>query len=223
MQRKLIIPLLICFLALPACAPRLSVKEVDPGRPVSLQANEALVFGKIIFIENGKEAVPYGCSRAPITDIFHVESENKTRLWSCELWWTHMLERDGGFYWIIPRGTYIIPQIQFGYTISPQVAFQASFGADAYYLGTLRINVETKQIIAAHFVKKINSISVADEFESMKDNLLKRNPDFKGAIEKNLMIHDTSLPVDLSSYQQQKLLQILNSIGLGLLMQYHVR
>lgn len=43
------------------------------------------------------------------------------------------------------------------------------------------------------------------------------NPDSTGKIEKNLMIHDQFIPIDLNLYKREKLLGILNTIGLGLL------
>ena len=215
MERKMIITLLIWILALSGCA---TIRSVGSGETVALAENEAIVFGKVIFIENNEEKIPYsGWERAkPRMSFFRIESEKYI-----EWGFNPIYGKDGSFYWIMPRGTYIIPDIRFGYVILPQVAFQVPSGADAFYLGTLKIDAETKQIIARHYIKKLNSITVVDEFDKANEAFISRNPDFKGRIKKNLMIHDPSIPIDRSLYTQQKFLTILNAIGLGLLMTTH--
>lgn len=210
MQRIFIIPLLIWFLSLYGCA---TIRVADPGKTIALSENEAVIFGKIIFIENNEEKIPYGFwGRKPLMRLFRIESEEFLR-WGFE----PAYEKDGSFYWIVPRGTYVIPDIRFGYVILPQIAFQVPLGADVFYLGTLKIDTETKQILGIHQVNKLNSITVTDEFDEAKKGFMTRNPDFKGKIEKSLMIHDSSIPIDISLYKQQKLLYILNAIGFGLL------
>lgn len=202
MQRKFIVTLLIWILALSGCA---TIRVADPEKTVALSENEAVVFGKIIFIENNEEKIPYGFwGRKPWMRFFRIESEEFLR-WGFE----PAYEKDGSFYWIVPRGTYVIPDIRFGYVILPQIAFQVPLGADAFYLGTLKIDVETKQIIAAHFVKKINSITISDEFDKAKETFMGRNPDFSGKIEKSLLIHDKSIPVDKSLLTKRLLLDTL--------------
>jgi len=112
MQRKLIIILLIWILVLHGCAPSLSTKKVDPGKTVSLLENEEVVFGKIMFVEKG-ELNPWGVPVVP--SLLHLESEK----YSSNL----LLENDGSFFWIVPRGTYIISGISgYKFTILPQIA-----------------------------------------------------------------------------------------------------
>jgi hypothetical protein len=215
MKRKWIITLLIGILVVFGCA---TIRSVGPGKKVALAENEAIVFGKVIFIENNQEKIPYSMwtRPKPRMSFFRIESE-KNIDWGFD----PIYEKDGSFYWIMPTGTYIIPDIRFDYVILPQVAFQVPAGADAFYLGVLKIDAETKQIIARHYIKKLNNITVLDEFDRAKETFLIRHPNFNGRIEKNLMIHDPSIPIDRSSYTQQKLLNILNAIGLGLLMTTH--
>jgi hypothetical protein len=187
MQGKSVILLALCFLALSACAPRFS--QVGPGKPIELSESEALVFGKIMFIENGEEKVPYGAwTRKPFPTVFGVESE--------KYYVAPEVEKDGSFYWKVPRGTYIISKVEYAYTVLPQVAFQAPPDAEAVYLGTLIIDVETKRIIAARHAEKINAISVVNEFDKAREALLSRNPGFPGRMEERLMVHDKSIPID---------------------------
>jgi len=199
------------LLVLPGCA---TIRAVAPDKIVTLAENEAIVFGKVIFIEN--QVYNMFTRGKPRMSFFRIESEKYI-----EWGFNPIYGKDGSFYWIMPRGTYIIPDIRFGYVILPQVAFQVPSGADAFYLGTLKIDAETKQIIARHYIKKLNSITVVDEFDKANEAFISRNPDFKGRIKKNLMIHDPSIPIDRSLYTQQKFLTILNAIGLGLLMTTH--
>ena len=218
MQRKLTIIFLLTFLAFCGCAPSLSIKEIRPGKEIYLSESEPLVFGKIAFIENGEEKVPYSFSwwrQKPIPSIFHIESEKQTRCWS--------LEENGNFYWVVPTGTYIIPNIEFGYIILPQVAFQVPLGADAFYLGTLRIDVEIKRVIGAYSLEKKNSITIIDEFDREKGLFIERNPYFAGKIERNLMIHDSSIPIDTRPITKRAILEILNAVGFGLLIQYNIQ
>ncbi len=215
MERKWIITLLIGILALSGCA---TIRAVGPGKTVAFAENEAIVFGRVIFIENNQEKIPYSMwtRPKPRMSFFRIESE-KYIDWGFD----PIYEKDGSFYWIMPTGTYIIPDIRFGYVILPQVAFQVPSGGDAFYLGTLKIDAETKQIIARHYIKKLNSITVVDEFAKANEAFISRSPDFKGTIKKNLMIHDPSIPIDRSLYTKRKFLNILNAIGLGLLMTAH--
>lgn len=212
MERKLVMILVVWIFALSGCG---TIRSVGPGTSVALTESEAIVFGKVIFIENHQEKIPYSMwtRPGPRMSFFHVES-GKYIDWG----FAPVYEKDGSFYWTMPTGTYIIPDIRFDYFVLPQIAFQIPSGPDAIYLGVLRIDVKAKQIMARHYVKEVNSITVEDEFDKAKEAFISRNPDFKGTIKKNLMIHDPSIPIDRSSYTQKQLLSILNIIGFGLLM-----
>lgn len=204
MKMKVSIILLIWILPLFGCTTRLT--EVFPDEAVPSSESEALVFGKIIFVENNKEEIPYGLwSQRPFPVFFQVESEKN--------FVGPEVEKDGSFYWIAPRGTYIVTSIKYKYSFPPQVAFRVPLEAGAIYLGTLVIDVETKNLIAFRSVKKANSITIVDEFEKAKETVRKRNPHFEAKIEKSLMIHDDRIPVERSLYTQKSLSNILNKIG----------
>ena len=203
MKTKLSILLLIGLLGLGCCAARFT--EVFPGKAVALSESEALVFGKIIFTENNEEKVPYGLySQRPFPVAFQIESEKN--------FVGPEVEKDGSFYWIVPRGTYVVSSIKYNFSIPPQVAFQVPSEAGAIYLGTLVIDVEVRNLIAFRSVKKLNSITIMDEFEKAKETLKKRNPDFKTKIEKNLMLHDERIPIERSLYTQKSLSNILSTV-----------
>jgi hypothetical protein len=187
MRKKLIAILVLCFLALSGCVSRLG--RVGPGEAIALPESEALIFGKIIFIENNEEKAPYGAwTRKPFPTVFQVESE--------KYYVGPEVERDGSFYWKVPRGTYVVSKVEYAYAVLPQVAFQTPPEADAVYLGTLIIDVETRQMVAFRYAEKINAISVVNEFDKAREALLSRNPGFSGRMEERLMVHDKSIPID---------------------------
>jgi len=187
MQGKFLVILLVCFFALPGCAAW--VRQVHPGKTIILSKNEALIFGKIIFIENNVVKTPYSFwTRKPSPTIFRLESKQYLR--------GREVEKDGSFYWIVPKGTYIISEVQYAYPVLTQVAFQVPDSSDAVYLGTLTLDVETGNMLLFRYVKKVKSTTVVDDFDNAKKTLLIRNQDITGSIEKNLMVHDESIPLD---------------------------
>ncbi len=203
MKIKLSILLLIGLLGLGSCAARFT--EVLPGTAVALSKGEALVFGKIIFTENNEEKVPYGLyTQSPFPVAFQIESGKN--------FVGPEVERNGSFYWIVPRGTYVVSSIKYNFSLPPQVAFQVPSEGGAIYLGTLMIDVEVRNLIVSHSVKKLNSITVMDEFEKAKETLKKRNPGFKNKIEKNLMVHDERIPMDRNLYTQNLISNILSPV-----------
>lgn len=162
---------------LTGCASRLSVKTVDPTETVEHLEKEALIFGKIIFRENGEEMVPYGIFRKPALTLLHIESGKQKVM---------TLQRDGAFYWMVPRGTYNIPDIGYDrcdYLIYPRVTFSIPPEGGAFYLGTLTIDMGIERFLFIRLSQEINSIEVIDEFDVAK-RVLTTPP----AIEKSLMI-----------------------------------
>src|SRR3990172_1412150 len=203
MLRKLIIILLLCFLGLSGCASL--VRQVGTGRTIDLSEGEALIFGKIVFIENNEEKTPFSrWTRKPTPVFFQIESEKYIK--------GREVERDGSFYWVVPVGTYIIPEIEYAYAVIPQVAFEIPVGANAVYLGTLTIDVETGSLGLSRRVKKIKNITVENEFDNARETLLIRNPGFTSGIEEGLMVHDESIPVDWQLIERGLLRDIILTI-----------
>jgi hypothetical protein len=223
MRKKIIIVLLLYLISLSGCAT--AVKSIGHGEKIALSENEAFVFGKIVFVENGTETLPYSSRRNPFLSIFQVESEKRVR--------SLFPEKDGAFYWIVPRGTYLVNTITYrdawfgtqgSYILQPQVVFQTPSGADAFYMGTLIIDAEVgKHLLGEVYLKKVNSIRVVDEFDKAKEAVISANPELAKRMVKNLMIHDRSLPVDPQLQNKKDLIDILGIIGLHLLTQYNIQ
>ena len=96
MRGKWIITLLIGVLLLSGCG---TIKSVSPGTTVALTEKEAIVFGKVIFIENNQEKIPYSAwtTGKPRMSFLHIES-GKYIDWGFD----PIYEKDGSFYWIMP-------------------------------------------------------------------------------------------------------------------------
>lgn len=91
---------------------------------------------------------------------------------------TEAFQRDGSFGWRLPQGTYLVSRIvpwqTSGITtaedprknIFPGIAFQVPGGADAIYVGTLKISIPMRQdFLGNKWISGAPSIQVVDEFE----------------------------------------------------------
>lgn len=173
---------------LTSCAGRLSATTVAPNKTVAQSERESLVFGRIIFVENNMEKVPYSDSlvqRPAVTIIIEKGSQETAAL---------STEKDGSFYWIVPMGSYIVCYISYNnYYVDPQISFLVpSRPGMAFYLGTLRINADmiipyTEEVERVEILLE-EEIEILDEFDLAKHALINRNPDLiSDKIEKNLM------------------------------------
>lgn len=175
-RRKAIDAIFLFFLAIAGCG-TLDVRKIELGEPLVIEKQKALVFGRIFIIENDKAKVPYGLKKVAL-HILNVES-GKTKKWL-------NVENDGSFYWTLPRGSYSITDVVRGciYSVHPQVKFVVPLEGDAFYLGTLKLDVESK-IFGRDIIK---SIEILDGFDAAKEVIVNRNPDLIFAIEKSLFI-----------------------------------
>jgi hypothetical protein len=213
MSKQLLIAFLAVLITVSGCA---TGAQKKPPKPLTLPEDVAVVFGKVVIIENGESKVPYSAwSGAPVPFFYRVESEKAVRpKWKG---WGGIVKKDGSFYIRIPRGTYVIYRLEHRYVVIPRVAFQAPYGADAYYVGTLLIDLDIKKGFWGPRVKKINGIEVLDEFEAARDGLLVEYPGLQGEIKKSLMAYDSSMPALAGLQDRHALMGVLNSLGMGLL------
>ena len=61
------------------------------------------------------------------------------------------------------------------------------------------------------------SIKIEDELDAAKEIIKRHDPNFSGTIEKNLMIHDRLIPINLKAQQKETVYRILNALALPLL------
>jgi hypothetical protein len=200
------------------CYKTVSVKEVTPESMNSLAPGEALIFGRMRMIDNGKEKENY-LSATDQLDMMLVRIEDEQALA------VKRIRPDGTFLWKVPRGTYLLTRLRWWefrgwFPMRPQIAFQVGPDAQVYYLGTLSINAEIERSALSIKLKRFN-VAVTDEYEQDAQLLTKQLPNFQGHVEKALMIHDSRIPaVTESEVKQSAVIDILRSLGFGLMTLY---
>ena len=200
------------------CYRSVSVKEVTPESIESLAPGEALIFGRMRMIDNGKEKESY-ISTTEQLDIMLIRIEDEQALA------VRRVKPDGTFLWKVPRGTYLLTRLRWWefrgwFPMHPQIAFQVGPDAEAYYLGTLRIDAEIERSALSVKIKRF-TIAVADEYGQDVQLLTRQLPSFQGRVEKALMVHDARIPVVTESeVKQSTFIGILRSLGFGLMTVY---
>lgn len=92
----------ILALALIGCAA--TMHEAEPGKPLALGEDTALVFGRIAVAENSRPVALGGIFELPAeANIIHLDGVAEDISVS--------LEDDGGFYLVVPRGTYLVTAV----------------------------------------------------------------------------------------------------------------
>lgn len=182
--RKLLL-LLTALFVFEGCA-FFSIRKADQS--TTLAGGEAVIFGKLIISEDGNKLTPYGFLKRPSPTLFHVESGRYS--------WT-VTGRDGSFYWVVPAGSYVIPEVQFGeYFIRPKLGFIAAEPGKAYYLGAVTLDITIFGTAAGRV--QVNRVSIIDS-EAWQ------HPGPVGPfsnIEKSLIFHDPTLPADLTDREE---------------------
>jgi hypothetical protein len=205
-------------LLLSGCYKTVSVKEVTPEIMETLAPGEALIFGRLRMIDNGTEKERYLTFTEQL-DLMLVRIEDEQALA------VKRVRADGTFLWKVPRGTYLLTRLRWWemrgwFPLRPQIAFQVGPEAEAYYLGTLRIDAEIERSALSVKLKRF-SVSVADEYEKDAHLLTTQIPNFQGNVEKALMIHDPRIPaVAESEVKQSTFINVLRSLGFGLMTIY---
>ena len=132
---------LLACAVLGGCALTIAGKA-DPDSPSPATPGNALVFGRINYVIDGKIRTPYSAFRpawqAPFITAFQLESGDPVQ--------SHAVaNEDGSFYWEFPPGHYVISRIGVGtitddfgtYIPWPRVAFRVPAGERVVYLGHL--------------------------------------------------------------------------------------
>ena len=137
---------------------------------------------------------------------------------------TIKIEKDGSFFALLPKGTYIIYQLDWWdpwagmHWLVPKIAFRVvDGGPQLYYLGTLSVDIKAKRdIIGGLRVKKV-AIDIEDEEHKAMEVFHNRYPDQEIKVVKALMIHDPKIP-GIEELENKRLLQdVLNSLYFGVM------
>lgn len=207
MQKNLTVLFLLALFVMPGCAPRL-IKKAPPDTSIASLGEDILVFGRISWFENGGEK-----KRFITLQALRAEDMKKG---------TIKVEKDGTFFAVLPKGTYIIHQLDWWdpwdgpHRLVPKVAFRAADDKRPYYLGTLVVDIKAKRIIGWLLVKGW-TIGVEDEENEAMEAFRKRYPDQEVKVAKALMVHDPSIPGIDKLENQSVLLDVLRSLYFGVM------
>jgi hypothetical protein len=169
-------------------------------------------------IDNGKEEESYIRATKQL-DMMLIRMEDEQALAR------RCVDQDGTFLWKVRRGTYLLTRLRWWelpgwFPIRPQIAFQIGPDAEAYSLGTLRIEAEIERSALSVTIKRF-TIAEADEYGQDVQLLTRQLPNFRGRVEKALMVHDARIPaVTEAEVKQSTFIGILRSSEFGLMKVY---
>lgn len=175
---------------------------------MALSSDTALIFGRIVVAEDDRP-IPLGGFFGPPDEALFIRIDAAA---GEEL--SISLEDDGSFYVVVPPGTYLLAEI--ARKFDPKMAFRVPGSAAAYYLGTLRLDVSGRDaFISRDYV--LTRVRLDDEFDTARQNLAGRFPDFTGSVEKSLMVQSDEFPAAAKARQELKQREqgraLLNTVG----------
>jgi len=160
---------------------------------VASLGGEALVYGRLRWIQNGEERTEYKHSFGWNIWPKFLRLDDMT-------YGSLNVDVDGTFTWKLPRGVYIFHQIHWfdswdgPHRFAPKVAFLVPEYANTHCLGTLVIDLQAKRdIIGGLWVKGIK-IHIDDECVAMAREFRSRYIDPNLHHTKSLMIFDPNIP-----------------------------
>lgn len=183
--------MLLASLLLTGCA---SVPEtqfsrrVDTGVVPVLGPDEVLVYGRILFIENGKSKAPYGLGKplwsvttalpqgvAPIPETGSQPPRRKNIPFLST-------RKDGVFAYVIPAGHYEMGRlVPFYYMpfIDPAMEFDASEAGQAYCLGDLEVDYDASSWLGGlwgNYITHLNHFEVVDRCDALHGRIFGSAP-----------------------------------------------
>lgn len=169
---KALAGLLVLLLAGCAAVPETRhARPLEPGAPVALAPGEAVVFGSILFVENGKPKYPYGLGKP----TWLVSGLSGPGLFLST-------DKQGSFFLALPAGSYELRSVApFYYTpyICMPYRFEAPQAGKAYYIGALRVEFESTVVLGGLWGNYIDSVDYAellDRFDTAAAALAARGP-----------------------------------------------
>jgi hypothetical protein len=170
---------LLAVLALSGCAGLSQVeypgaRAIEPGEAASLSHDEVLVFGRILFIENGANKHPYALGK-PIWQLQSPPSLPAVKEFSGKRRVIPFLStrKDGVFAYVIPAGHYQMGHVEPLYYmpfIRPALEFSAEQPGMAYYLGDLELDIEATSWLGGlwgNYITRLNHQEVVDRFDEV--------------------------------------------------------
>lgn len=158
-------------------------------RVTSLESSDTVVFGRIVFIRNGKSELPYGFN-APRLIVRQSLSTSPGKA-PCLTDTLGSIRMDGLFVYVLPAGRYEIGAVSFDSNmVLPAVAFDAHEPGSAYYLGDLVIDYEASKVDPQqpHEWRHLNKLEVVDHYDEVRTKAstqlsqLKKSPPVRKAL-----------------------------------------
>lgn len=213
MLKSLTILCLACAIA--ACVtPTPNVKNPEDWKQALSSGNASVVFGRIQWLEHGTERKIgkglFDFSIAPI--LLRLEDRSKI---------SGEVDEDGFFAWPLQPGIYVINRINYrdpwsgNYFITPKVAFRVPDRGKLYYVGTLKVDFESKRDLIGGLSGRVN-ITIKDQDQHNYSSVANHFGMSQMKTEKSVMIHDERLPGTIDTTAEFNMaLQIINSILFG--------
>ncbi len=198
------------------------LKYPEPGEPLGKLGDRALVYGKITVKERGKEFKPWSSNLLDVLTTFGKPNVDFSIYWveAGARGFSVAIESDGHFYWIIPRGTYLLYHTYLDPLPNNEAfaAFQVPARGDAVYTGTLIVHVESEYESSSDEIGfRVTAVEIEDAYEEELKILRKRHPGLALDVTKILARYDPVFPNLLKDYDRYQCERILNRNGLSLL------
>lgn len=183
-----------------------AIVPVRRAQETSLHARpgRVLVFGKVNYVIDGEEKLPYGLFRprwpAPILNATEVHS-------GAALHSPAVGREDGSFLWELPPGQYVISRIGVGqftdetYIAWPRIAFQVPSDVNLVYLGHLRLVGTTTTNEMTLTTGRVSRVVAVRYTFDVKDELDRHVQRFPAALVqrtrpvRSLMFQDPKMPI----------------------------
>jgi hypothetical protein len=219
MKRTWVALLILAVFVFPGCV---MLKYPEPGEPLGKLGDRALVFGKIKVKERGKEFKPWSSNLLDVLATFGKPNVDLSIFWveAGARGFSVTIEGDGHFYWIVPRGTYLIYHTYLDPLPNNEAfaAFQVPAQGDAVYAGNLIVHVESEyesssEEIGFHVIE----VEIEDAFEEELKIFHRRHPGLPVEVTKVLARYDPFFLNLFNDYDRYQCEKILNRNGLSLL------
>ena len=156
-------------------------RPTPPDEPVVLKQGEVLVFGRLLFTENGQSKVPYGLGK-PLWQLESPKPVSESAPPTTKRTILPFLSTDaeGFFAYVIPAGQYEIAHLEpLGYTplLRPGLEFDAREPGRAYYLGDIEVDFDAWSWLGGlwgNYISRITRVEVVDRFDTTRDALTQR-------------------------------------------------
>lgn len=219
MRKTWVVLLILAIFVLAACV---LLRYPEPGEPLGKLGDRALVFGKIKVRERGKEFKPWSSNLLDVLATFGKPNIDLSIFWveAGARGFSVTIEGDGHFYWIIPRGTYLMYHTYLDPLPNNEAfaAFQVPPRGDAVYVGTLVMHIETDYESSGQEIGfRVLEVEIVDAFAEELYVFRKRHPGYSVEVTDLPARYDPLLLNVFKDYDRFECEKILKRNGLSLL------